>query len=102
MANTRSQFARWCFTLNNYIVDTDYIKLFNDSGIIKLLVIGYETGEGGTRHLQGYLEYKRSYGLSKCKLILHGAHYLLCTGTRIVITSIKAGGHKSCLLRLAV
>jgi hypothetical protein len=49
---------RWCFTLNNYVESE--LNLF--SSIVpakcKKFIAGFEVGENGTPHLQGYLEFK--------------------------------------------
>lgn len=74
------QFARWCFTLNNYREDLDYSAVFNH-GHVKRCVWGREVGENGTRHLQGYLEFKRSHRLNRCKLLLDRAHWEAAKGT---------------------
>lgn len=54
----QKQCRRWCFTLNSYDVDkldTLYTTLRSES--LKGIV-GQEVGGGGTKHLQGYLEFK--------------------------------------------
>lgn len=46
------QGRHWCFTINNWTVnDEDRLKRIEATYI----VFGYETGESGTRHLQGYV-----------------------------------------------
>lgn len=49
---------RWCFTLNNYTTEElDTIKNIS-SNSSKYWIIGFEVGESGTPHLQGYIEFK--------------------------------------------
>lgn len=70
------QAARWCFTLNNYDATRDYSAHLRTVGFrIKRAIFGRETGEQGTRHLQGYVEFKRSVRLGRCREILPGAHW---------------------------
>ena len=45
----------WCFTLNNYTSE-DISKISSNSSIV-LYVFQEETGENGTKHLQGYIEF---------------------------------------------
>lgn len=47
----------WCFTLNNYsIEDIQEIKKVS-SAIVQRYVFQEETGENGTKHLQGYVQF---------------------------------------------
>lgn len=46
----------WCFTLNNYTKE-DIIEISSNSSIDKY-VFQEETGEEGTKHLQGYISFK--------------------------------------------
>lgn len=77
------QLARWCFTLNNFECIVDYYKLFSDGKYnIKRCVWGVEKGSGSnTRHLQGYIEFSRSYRISYCKQLLPRAHFESARGT---------------------
>jgi len=53
MSTATSKFRNWCFTCNNYTqADYDAVKALK----YKYLIIGFEVGDSGTRHLQGYLE----------------------------------------------
>lgn len=47
------QMYNWCFTLNNY-TDEEIVAI--KAIDYKYLVFGYEVGENGTPHLQGYIE----------------------------------------------
>lgn len=49
---------RWCFTINNYSdADITALRSLFDTGKIKFLIVGRETGASGTPHLQGYAEF---------------------------------------------
>lgn len=58
MVSTRSARCKnWCFTLNNYALD-DVNRLTNVIAVaagVSYLVFGFETGNSGTPHLQGYI-----------------------------------------------
>ena len=60
-ASARGSYAKhWCFTLNHH-TDDDFLHLAclvdpDAPGDCRYLVMGREVGEGGTPHLQGYLE----------------------------------------------
>lgn len=59
---------RWCFTYNNYIVpEIDTIDQLL-SEVAKLYIFEEEIGEGGTPHLQGYVEF-----LQKCRPCSHSS-----------------------------
>lgn len=62
--------TRWCFTWNNYDRESMSLCLSKFEGLP--YVIGYEIGESGTPHLQGYVECKKKirpiefFKLPKC------------------------------------
>lgn len=65
---------RVIFTLNNY-TDQDILDLKGNNKIT-YLIFGYEVGENGTPHLQGYLEVKRRAELNWYKRHIHKtAHF---------------------------
>lgn len=61
------------FTLNNY-TDDSMVKM-ESWKCISYLVYGKEVGEGGTPHLQGYVEFTSSLPGSTIKNRLPGAHF---------------------------
>lgn len=62
----------WCYTLNNYTEnDVNMFKSFE----CNYQVIGYEVGENGVPHLQGYIVWKRNYRLTQLKKISPAAHW---------------------------
>lgn len=77
----------WCFTLNNpSITESNSLKALGESELeankATYLVIGRETGESGTPHLQGYIHFKSQRAMSSVKSIIgHRAHLEGANGT---------------------
>lgn len=66
MSDYNDRARRWVFTINNYPANHEevLIKLFNDCNA-EYLLYGYEKGENGTPHLQGYIRFsKRMYRIT--------------------------------------
>jgi len=51
----RIRSKNWVFTLNNYTLEEEFLLMF-DMPPVTYIVFGYEVGEEGTKHLQGYFE----------------------------------------------
>lgn len=67
-----SQGKRWCFTLNNYNdEDFDSIKGWS----CKYLVVGKETAETGTPHLQGFIIFDTNHRFSAVRILSDRAHW---------------------------
>lgn len=80
LGNTRNQrrARRYCFTLNNYTneeIDT-LTHLFDE------YVIGKETGDEGTPHLQGYVEFKNARSILELKKINNRIHWEKAQGSK--------------------
>jgi len=81
-----SRSARWVFTINNYTPLTeDQLATFGVSDACQYLTYGREVGASGTRHLQGYVCFKRRFTLSAAKKIagFEHAHLESARGTHI-------------------
>lgn len=78
--DSRSQY--WCFTLNNYTdLDLSLLAQQYDNGTYSYLVYGKETGESGTRHLQGYFELPKRLRFNQVKALMPTAHIEKRRGT---------------------
>lgn len=67
----------WCFTVNNY-TDADIARL--KAIPHRYLILGYEVGEQGTPHIQGYIEYKNPRRFNTVRLQI-GGHIAARRGT---------------------
>lgn len=79
-----SQVANWCFTLNNHTEEevSSVNTLIEEHNNVQFLVYGFEVGENGTPHLQGYIEMKRSMRLTAMKQLIPRAHFEPRMGTQ--------------------
>lgn len=59
----------WVYTLNNYTDDevSNLQDHFSDTNEFNYAIFGYETGERGTKHLQGYFVLRKGTGLGAIK-----------------------------------
>lgn len=71
-------FRNFCFTINNYS-EEDYHNLLKIPA--EYLIIGYETGEKGTPHIQGYIELKKRTRFETLKKMMPRAHIETRKGT---------------------
>jgi len=70
----------WCFTWNNYPDDYDIVleKLKKN-----YLITGFEIGESGTKHIQGYVEFGTNHKLDRLKKIEKSIHWETRKGTGV-------------------
>lgn len=68
----------WCFTINNDKYD-DLKRLLEAT--FEYLVFGFEVGEKGTPHMQGYIYFKNALRQSSVKAILPRAHLEITKGS---------------------
>lgn len=69
----------WCFTLNNY-TDEEVQLVMKEHTPRNYIVFGYETGENGTPHLQGYVMLKNPAKLDVMKKWIPRAHFEIARG----------------------
>ncbi len=66
-----SRYRNLVFTLNNYTQsEVNAIKTLDGDNDISYLIFGYEVGESGTPHLQGYIELSKQKSLRQLKKLL--------------------------------
>lgn len=70
-----SQSKHWCFTINNYDDSrVSRISALEGSDEIAYCCVGREVGEQGTKHLQGYIAFKKRKTLGAVKEFIGEAH----------------------------
>ncbi|AIF34802.1 replication-associated protein [Sewage-associated circular DNA virus-12] len=75
----------WCFTLNNWC-DGELLEIAKFSG--RYLTYGFEIGESGTPHLQGYCEYENPVTMGRVKKdISDRCHVEVRKGTQLQAVS---------------
>lgn len=85
----KTQARTWCFTLNNYKVDNDGEQQDEFPALCERLatasrysIIGKETGDSGTPHLQGYVCFATSWRFNRVKkLVGNRVHLEAAKGT---------------------
>lgn len=73
MPASKSAARNWCFTLNNYTEEEvkDVKELgelaMGNKQLVKYLIFGYEMGESGTPHLQGFISFPNQIQMKRVK-----------------------------------
>lgn len=84
--DSTSQVNHWTLTWNHGDTsDTDIGKCldqFNSATLVKYAVMQQELGANGNRHIQGYVEFKRSKRLAAVRKLVPGGHWEPRRGTR--------------------
>jgi len=77
-----SRHRRFCFTWNNYPLDAEHqLRCFYERKDGIYMVVGRESGESGTPHLQGYICLKHAITFSSLKKHLAQLHIERAKGT---------------------
>jgi len=72
---------KFCFTLNNYTQDEEN-EIYEFCELkAQFAVIGHETGENGTPHLQGFINLTKQVRFNAVKKVMPRAHLELAKGT---------------------
>lgn len=79
----RAPAYRWCFTVNNWTEEEYGLIEATCRSSAKYLIIGKEVGEGGTPHLQGFVNFKKKIRLGGLKRLpgFTRAHVEIAKGT---------------------
>jgi len=65
------RFRNWCFTIHDYESEQiDKLTEWTETGAMTYLIIGFEIGQDGAKHLQGYFECKNPYGYNTINKLL--------------------------------
>ena len=77
LINKNPQVSRWTFKCNNYDAEIDYEEYFKQKNKrIKIMIVGYWRGsEGGSRYLQGFVQFNRSIRYSVVRQMLPNAYW---------------------------
>lgn len=77
-----NQSKNWCYTLNNP-TDEDVAALIKaeEDGVFRFHAYQHETGEAGTKHLQGYVIFSKKVTLTGAKKAIPRAHLEMRKGT---------------------
>lgn len=80
----------WDFTINNYTEDekNTVIKVCND---VRQCCVSIETGELGTTHLQGRIQFKRAYRFAALQKMIPRAHWEMTKCSKDMLYPVKVG-----------
>lgn len=82
--NGRQRSKYWCFTINNPTAEDSPATKLSDGGPVKVMAYQLESGQNGTSHYQGYLEFNDPKSLSFTRSYLGGrAHVEKRRGTAL-------------------
>jgi len=70
----RKRSRRWCITINNYTED-DWKNCCTNTQRFTKWIFGKEIGEGGTPHVQGYIECKHPIDFASISKMFPRAHF---------------------------
>lgn len=70
-----TQAKHWCYTINNY-TDDDVKRLSERREDVTYHIFGYEMGDSGTKHLQGFISFRKRKSFGPTKEILGGKAHL--------------------------
>ena len=73
-----SRSRNYCFTLNNY--SDDELRSVRELSC-RYLVVGFEVGEMGTPHLQGFICFENAKSFAAVKALIPGAHIEVAKGS---------------------
>lgn len=83
----------WCFTMNNY-TEEDVQRLSSLKKISGLyLIYGFEVGESGTPHLQGFVSFPSRKRLNQCIKALGQCHFSIARSISKSINYCKKDGN---------
>lgn len=68
-AEVSTKYRDWCWTLNNY-TDDDRERLLRLDGARVYICYGVETGDNGTKHLQGFVQFNHPVGFRRVKEVM--------------------------------
>lgn len=72
-----SKHRGWCFTLNNYSEsDVNSLQIVTEMDTVKYSVYGFEVGESGTPHIQGYIEFANPRVFNGVKKLLGSSYHI--------------------------
>lgn len=94
MSNNQSRALNWCFTTNNYTDDhVATLRALGDSNDVKYLIFGYEVGDNGTPHLQGFVSFTKRLRFSQVTELIPDSHLSVTRQLKNAIEYCKKEGN---------